>query len=85
MSLVRRYGHLVLKFTPHYLSSSGRYEASWIGGHAEGGTEPELLAVVRGDGRLRRGGAPALSLFGHQKGDDVFVIQELKCDDCPTR
>jgi hypothetical protein len=45
--LIARYGHLVLKFTPSYLSDSGNHEASWIGGTVAAGIESELLALVR--------------------------------------
>ena len=46
MALIRRYSNLVLKFTHPYVSDSGRYEASWIGGDAAADTEAELLAKV---------------------------------------
>jgi hypothetical protein len=46
-TLTARYGHLVLAFTPAWLSASGQHEASWAGGAAGAGTEHELLALVR--------------------------------------
>jgi hypothetical protein len=46
MTLIRRYWHLVLKFSNPYVSDSGRHEASWIGGNVVADTEDELLAKV---------------------------------------
>jgi hypothetical protein len=46
MTLIRRYWHLVLKFSHPYVSDSGRHEASWVGGNAVAETEAELLTKV---------------------------------------
>jgi hypothetical protein len=46
MTLVRRYWHLCLKISHPFISESGRYEASWIGGDAVADIEDELLAKV---------------------------------------
>jgi hypothetical protein len=87
--LIARYGHLVLKFTPSYLSDSGNHEASWIGGTVAAGIESELLALVRaamGD----CGGESHLWVTDDIKrdpgdGDNLLVIQRLKCPDCPEQ
>jgi hypothetical protein len=88
-ALAARYGHLVLKFTPPYLSASGQHEASWAGGAVSAGTEHELLALVRaamgdcgGEGHLwvteGINRDPADS-------DNVLISQRLECADCPAQ
>jgi hypothetical protein len=88
-TLVARYGHLVLKFTPSYLSASGQYEASWAGGAVSAGTEHELLVLVRaamgdcvGEGHLwvteDINRDPADS-------DNVLISQRLECPGCPAQ
>jgi hypothetical protein len=88
-TLAARYGHLVLKFTPPYLSASGRHEASWVGGAVSAGAEHELLALVRaamgdcgGEGHLWEtediNRDPADS-------DNVLISQRLTCADCPEQ
>jgi hypothetical protein len=86
MTLIRRYRHLVLKFTPPCVSDTGRHEASWIGGSADAATAPELLAAVRaamGD----CGGEGHLWITTGRRSDEdsgaEFITQTLTCADCP--
>ena len=89
MTLIRRYWHLVLKFSPPYLSDSGRHEAAWIGGNAAADTEPELLAKVleaMGD----CGSAGHLWESRSEKrdpinNDNVLITQCLTCAFCDER
>lgn len=89
MTIIRRYWHLVLKFTPPYLSDSGNYEASWIGGSAVADTEAELLAKVLavmgdcgGEGHLWVSESETRDPVNR---DNVLLTQRLKCSFCDER
>lgn len=89
MALVRRYWHLVLKFTHPYLSDSGRYEASWISGDAVADTETELLAKVleaMGDcGDEKHMWITKSEVRDPLKNDNLLVTQRLHCPYCDKR
>jgi|SRR5450756_110376 len=86
MTLIRRYWHLVLKFTPPYISDSGRHEASWIGGDAIADTEAELLAKVLDEmGDCGDEGHVWVSCGEKRDGDNVLLTQRLECIFCDGR
>jgi hypothetical protein len=86
MTLIRRYWHLVLKFSSPFMSDSGRYEASWIGGDAVADTEAELLAkVLEAMGDCGGEGHLWISVSEKRDGDNVLFIRRLECVFCDGR
>src|SRR5450756_605448 len=86
MTLMRRYWHLVLKFSHPYISESGKHEASWIGGDAVADTGAELLAKVleaMGDcGDEGHSWVPESEKRDPANRDNVLITQRLKCPYC---
>lgn len=87
--LQARYQHLVLKFTPPSVSDSGRYEASWIGGKAEAGTEEDLLRIVCDEvqdcGISRHDWKLVSETRDPNNEDNILRTQRLECAHCDTR
>lgn len=87
--LQARYQHLVLKFTVPIVSDSGRYEASWIGGQAESGTEEELLRIVCEElqdcGTARHDWMTVSEVRDPNNEDNILRTQRLECAYCDTR
>ena len=87
--LQARYQHLVLKFTPPIVSDSGLYEASWIGGKAESGTEEDLLRIVCEElqdcGTARHDWKTKSEIRDPNNEDNILRTQRLQCVYCDTR
>lgn len=88
-TLIRRYGHLTLKFSNPLISESGNYEASWIGGNAEAHTEAGLLEKVLeamgdcgSDGHIWETRSEARDPLDN---DNVLLTQKLACVFCDER
>jgi hypothetical protein len=87
--LVSRYQHLVLKFLGPPVTESGLYEASWIGGQAQSGTEEELLRTVLEElqdcGSARHDWRTVSETRDPGNGDNILRTQRLDCAYCDSR
>jgi hypothetical protein len=89
MRLLLNYRHLVLKFSPPYISESGRHEATWIGADAVADTEDALLAKVleaMGDcGDEKHEWVQTSEKRDPCDENNVLLTQRLQCPYCDDR
>ena len=87
--LQARYQHLALKFTAPIVSDSSVYEATWINGKAESGTEEELLRIVCDElqdcGTARHDWMTVSEIRDPNNEDNILRTQRLQCVYCDTR
>jgi hypothetical protein len=87
--LQARYQHLVLTFTVPPVSVSGRFEASWNGGHEEADTEESLLGslltALQDCGDKRHDWVTRSEIPDPGNPDNVLRTQRLQCPYCDAR
>lgn len=89
MMLIRRYWYLTLKFSNPFISDSGRWEASWNGGHAVADTEADLMVKALEDledcGDENHWWVTVSEKRDPVNSDNVLLTQRLKCVFCDER
>ena len=89
MMFIRRYWYLTLKFSQPFISESGRWEASWNGGHAVADTEDDLmvkaLEALEDCGDENHLWVTVSEKRDPVNSDNVLLTQRLKCAFCDER
>ncbi len=89
MMFIRRYWYLTLKFSQPFISESGRWEASWNGGHAVADTEADLmvkaLEALEDCGDENHLWVTVIEKRDPVNSDNVLLTQSLKCAFCDER
>lgn len=89
MMFIRRYWYLTLKFSQPFISESGRWEASWNGGHAVADTEDDLmvkaLEALEDCGDENHLWVTVSEKRDPVNSDNVLLTQRLECAFCDER
>src|ERR1700722_7001378 len=86
IKLIRRYWYQTLKFSHPIISESGKWEASWNGGHVEANTEADLmvkaLEALEDCGDDNHLWVTVGEIRDPLSPDNVILTQRLKCAYC---